>query len=521
MTSLMDNNNGVGTRHSGPTLPPLVEATGVSKRFGPTRALSDVSFSVGAGESRALLGRNGAGKSTLVSVLTGLTRADEGTLTFAGSRAPDPDNRAAWRSHIACVYQKPTIVPELTVAENIFLNRQPTRGRFGIVDWRSLTSQADELLQQWDIRVRPDNQVSELTVEQRQLVEIARALSEGSRLVVLDEPTAQLERPAVARLFDRLKGMQESGISFIYISHYLEEIYELCDSVTVMRDGRDVLTSSIEQAPRGTVIDAMVGPQKSSTSSSAAPSAARPKSDATILEFVDVHAGSSVHGADLTVHKGEWVGVTGLAGSGRITLANAVMGLEPVHSGTVKFKGRTITNERPGSIWQAGIGLVPEDRYTQGFAPLMSIEDNMSLPAQDLLGAGGLVSPRKKRAEANSLIEELSLKCDTAAQPLSSLSGGNQQKAVLGRALSRDPELLVLINPTAGVDIASKDTLFAAVRSRTEQRGTTVLVVSDELDDLRGCDRVLVMYQGRIHKEFIQGWRDAEIADASEGATLS
>lgn len=516
MTTLHDK-GGVGSPAGGPTRAPLVQATNLIKTFGPTKAVRDVSFAVGERETRALLGRNGAGKSTLVSMLTGLTRADSGSIRFGGELAPNYEDRNAWRKHIACVYQKPTVVPELTVAENIFLNRQP--GRRGVVSWKQLAAQTEELLEQWDIRVRPRDHMSSLTVEQRKLVEIARALSEGTRLVILDEPTAQLERPAVGRLFDRLRVMQDSGISFIYISHYLEEIYEICDTVTVMRDGRDVLTSAIADAPRPRVVEAMVGSDAKESSTDPWQGADRTISDEVALECRGVQAGSSVIDASFTVRRGEWVGVTGLSGSGRVTIANAIMGLEKVHAGTIDFAGKPITTARSGAIWQAGIGLVPEDRYSQGFAPLMSIEDNISLPAQDLLGKGGWVSPRKRRTQSQQLVGELSLKCASTAQPISDLSGGNQQKAVLGRAMSRNPEMLVLINPTAGVDIASKETLFAAVRDRTQREGTTVLVVSDELDDLRGCDRVLVMFQGRIHAEFSKGWRDADVADASEGAT--
>lgn len=466
-----------------------------------------------------MLGRNGAGKSTLVSILTGLVAPDRGTVSFRDAAAPALGDRRAWRQNVACVYQKPTVVPTMTVAENIFLNRAPLRSqRLRLIDYRKIDSMTTKLLQQWDIPVRPNDQVTDLSVEQRQLVEIARALSGGARFVILDEPTAQLERAAVARLFEKLRTMQRNGVTFLYISHYLEEIYDLCDSVTVMRDGTDVESGDIADMPRARVIEAMVG----SAQASAEPANTTSRTtdlagSGPLLACANLSRAGELEDVSLEIRRGEWLGVTGLIGSGRVALAETIAGVRKATSGAVVLDTQPITNKSVGAIWRAGVGTVPEDRYAQGFAPLLSIAYNMAVPAANLLGRMGFVSPRRERQAAQSLIEELGLVCSGAEQAVGELSGGNQQKAVLGRALSRDPKLLVLINPTSGVDIASKSAIFEAVAARTRRTGMSVLVVSDELADLKGCDRVLVMYRGKIHKQFQRGWRDADIAAAAEG----
>lgn len=243
---------------STPLTTPLVEATGIVKRYGPTVALADGRLTVLPGESHALVGRNGAGKSTLVTVLTGLQAPDEGTVRFDGEPAPPLTDRDAWRAKVACVYQKPTVVPELTVAENLFINRQPT-SRGGVISWRRLRTEAAELLDTWDVRVDPEARTADLKVEDRQMVEIARALSFGARFIVLDEPTAQLDNREIERLFTRMRALQESGVTFLFISHHLQEVYEVCQTVTVLRDARWITTAPVADLPRRALVEAMAG----------------------------------------------------------------------------------------------------------------------------------------------------------------------------------------------------------------------------------------------------------------------
>ncbi len=305
-------------------MPPVVEAIGIAKRFGPTVALADGRLEVLPGETHALVGRNGAGKSTLVGVLTGLLKPDAGEVRFAGKPAP-PLGSPAWRALVACVYQKPSVVGDLSVAENLFLNRQP-RGRFGLLSRSRLRRMAEELLESWAIPVDAELPARELTVEQRQLVEIAGALSLGARFVILDEPTAQLEGRAIARLFDRLRDLREQGVTFVFISHHLPEIYEICQRVTVFRDARHVLTAPVTELDHDQLVAAMIGDARGLVQVGAD----RPpvSADASpVLELAGVGVAGFVERVDLTVRRGEIVGVAGSAASGKRQLAEAVAGL--------------------------------------------------------------------------------------------------------------------------------------------------------------------------------------------------
>ncbi|MEU1181508.1 sugar ABC transporter ATP-binding protein [Streptomyces sp. NPDC005820] len=498
-----------------PADPPVVEATGIVKRFGPTVALNGARITIRPGETHALVGRNGAGKSTLVSVLTGLQAPDEGTVTFGGAPAPRLTDRDAWRQRVACVYQKSTIIPTLTVAENLFLNRHD-HGRSRLISWQGVRSRAQELLAAWSVDVDPQTPAGELNVEQRQFVEIARALSFGARFIILDEPTAQLDGAAINRLFDRIRDLQRQGVTFLFISHHLQEIYEICDMVTVFRDARHILTAPVADLPRTELVAAMTGEA----------AADRREERTTTL---DPHASAALSVRDLTgdtyqdvtfqVGAGEIVGLAGAAGSGRTEVAETVVGLRPAGSGDVEIAGR---RPRPGSVpaaLAAGAGFVPQDRHHQGFVPDMSIADNATLSVPHRLGRKGFLSGRTRDRLAEGMIENLAIKTPGPELPVSALSGGNQQKVVMARALADDPRLLVLINPTAGVDVRSKEFLLGKVEE-TAGTGTGVLIASDELDDLRMCDRVLVMFQGRVTTEMTRGWHDHDLVAAMEGVDL-
>jgi simple sugar transport system ATP-binding protein len=494
--------------------PPVAAAVGVTKRFGATTALREVGIEVRAGESHALVGRNGAGKSTLVGVLTGLVRPDAGEVRFGGEPAPPPADRAAWRRRVACVYQKSTIIPDLSVAENLYLNRQdqpagPLRG----VSWRRLRADADDLLHNWGIDVDPRLPAGRLTVEQRQTVEIARALSFGARFIILDEPTAQLDGAGIARLFDRLRGLQAAGVAFLFISHHLPEIYEICQTVTVYRDARHVLTAPVARIGREALVEAMTG-------------------EAVGLREIGAGAGHAGAGVALGVHAlsrrgefepvsfqvapGEVLGIAGAGGSGVVALGETLAGLRRPATGTVTVDDRPV---RPGSVpaaLAAGVGLVPEDRHRQGLVPLRSIAENLTLTVTGRLGRYGFVSAARRRRAAGALMTRLDVKAAGPDQPVAALSGGNQQKVVMGRALASEPAVLVLIRPTAGVDVKSKESLLGTVESAAAA-GRAAVIVSDELDDLRVADRVLVMFQGRVVAELPRGWSDREMIATVEG----
>lgn len=493
---------------------PLVAAKGIVKRYGPTVALRDGRLTVVPGESHALVGRNGAGKSTLVSILTGLQAPDAGTVSFDGEAAPPLSDRDAWRRKVACVYQKPTVVPGLTVAENLFINRQPT-GRGGFISWRRMQDQAVELLDTWDVRVAPDAITAELKVEDRQLVEIARALSFGARFIVLDEPTAQLDNKEIERLFDRMRGMQESGVTFLFISHHLQEVYEVCQTVTVLRDAQWITTAPVVDLPRGALVEAMAGEAVTESGAVARPA---PPADAPVR--LDVRgltgAGEVFEEVDLTIRRGEVVGLAGSSGSGKIELAESLAGLHTPTEGQAELDGVRLPFGDVSAALQAGVGCVPRDRHEQGLVSGMTIGDNATMSVLDRLGRYGLVGTVAKRSFARDLIQRLDIHAEGPEQPVSDLSGGNAQKVVMARALASDPRLLVLINPTAGVDVKSKESLLARVDSARDD-GTAVLVVSDELDDLRRCDRVLVLFHGRVVAEHPAGWNDHELIASIEG----
>jgi simple sugar transport system ATP-binding protein len=489
---------------------PLAEAQGVVKRYGPTTALADGRLTVLPGESHALVGRNGAGKSTLVRILTGLQAPDEGTVRFDGEPAPPLADRDAWRRKVACVYQHPTVVPELTVAENLFINRQPLRR--GFISWRRLKSEAAALLDTWDVRVDPEARTAGLKVEDRQMVEIARALSFGARFIVLDEPTAQLDNREIERLFTRMRALQDSGVTFLFISHHLQEVYEVCQTVTVLRDARWITTAPVADLPRQALVEAMAG----ETIAGAAERRRTVEAAGPVLLDVRGLRSPAYGNIDLTVRRGEVVGLAGSSASGKIELAETFTGLHTPTGGTARLDGAPLPFGDVRGALEAGVGFVPRDRHEQGLVFGMSIGDNATLSVLERLGRFGFVGTERKRGVATGLIERLDIHAEGPEQPVSDLSGGNAQKVVMARALASDPRLLVLVNPTAGVDVKSKESLLARVDSARED-GTAVLVVSDELDDLRRCDRVLVLFHGRVVAEHPAGWRDHELIASIEG----
>lgn len=492
--------------------PALVEAVGVTKRFGSTTALNNVGIAIRPGEAHAVVGRNGAGKSTLVSILTGLQAPDSGQVLFDGEPAPALTDRQAWQRRVACVYQHSAIIPTLTVAENLFLNRQDQRR--GVIQWNEVRRRAKDLLDNWSIDVDPNTMASDLGVEQKQMIEIARALSFGARFIILDEPTAQLDGRGIERLFERLRALTESGVSMMFISHHLEEVYEVCETVTVYRDAKRITTAPVADLPKDELIAAMTG-----DANLARPSAERTstvRAEDPVLTVKDLNLPGFYDHVSLDIKPGEVVGITGSASSGRIALAESIVGLMRSESGSVSVAGNKLTPGSVPSALAAGIGCVPRDRHHQGFVPGLGVGENLTATIPHRLGRWGFVSPRKQDQFARRLMGDLSVVASGPEQPVGSLSGGNQQKIVMGRALADDPRVLVLMHPTAGVDVRSKEALMDVVDGVRSQ-GTGVLIVSDELDDLRPCDRLLVMLHGKVIQEFERGWTDHEVIAAVEG----
>jgi simple sugar transport system ATP-binding protein len=505
-----------GNERTTPSGPPVAEAAGISKRYGSTLALDQAHITIHSGETHALVGRNGAGKSTMVSILTGLQAPDAGEVRFSGELAPRPSDRDAWRQRAACVYQKSTIIPELTVAENLLLNRYD-RGRTGLINWGALRRRARDLLAAWSVEVDVDTTAKDLNIEQRQFVEIARALSFDARFIILDEPTAQLDAGAIARLFGHIRELQSQGVTFLFISHHLQEVYEICDVVTVLRDARHILTAPVADLPRNDLVAAMTG--EATTLDAPRVRAAPAGTPEVILDVSRLSLKGAYDDVSFQVRAGEIVGLAGSGGSGKTAVAESVVGLRRPDAGTVTVLG---LRPRPGDVNAAlasGVGFVPQDRHHQGLVAGMSIADNATLTITERLGPAGFLSTRRRDTIATRLIEELAIKTPGPALPVSGLSGGNQQKVVMARALANEPRVLVLITPTAGVDVRSKEFLLDKV-DQVAGAGAAVVVASDELDDLRVCDRVLVMFQGRVVADIPRGWRDRDLVAAMEGLTV-
>ena len=482
--------------------PAAAEAEAIWKSFGRTKALQDVSVSVRPGECHALVGRNGAGKSTLVGILTGLLKPDSGSVRLYGEPAPGLGDRAAWQQHVACVYQRSMVIPSLSVGENIFLNL----GDGTIVRWRELRRQARSLLLEWGFDLDVDAPVDGLSVEQKQIVEIARALAVGARFLILDEPTAALESHAVERLFERVRRVKASGVAILYISHHLEEIYEICDRTTVLRDGRRIVTAPVAELDHERLVGAMVGGELArAIEERAVPVGAVEGGERLRVRGLSAQTPlGSVEDVSLDVRAGECLGLFGLRGSGAATIADAVVGLVRPSAGDIEIDGD-------------GVGYVPEDRHARGFVPTLGVDENITLSILDRISRFGIVSGTRRREAADAISERLQIVASSGDQLLSELSGGNQQKVVVGRALASRPAVLVVVSPTVGVDVASKEALLGVV-DRARQDGTAVLVVSDDLDELRICTRVLVVRRGAIVRELIEPpWDRHELIAAAEG----
>jgi simple sugar transport system ATP-binding protein len=517
--------------------PALVEVTGVDKRFGTTRALRGVGLSLRAGQCLGLVGRNGAGKSTLVSILSGLIEPDAGTVRFGGEPAPRVGDIGRWREWIATVFQHSMIVPELSVAENVFLGNTSS-----VVSWRELRARTRAMMREWGFDIDAQTPCRELSVEQRQIVEIARALARGSKCVLLDEPTAALERQAARRLFDRVRQLTAGGVAVLYISHHLEEVFEICENVAVLRDGELVLTAPTASLGRDDLVAAMVGGVHRAgehragehragerTTSAAAPGggaapggAAEPAAAAVVLSVDGLESGSArgrLGGVSLRVHAGEIVGVTGLLSAGVATLGRAVAGTEDYTAGRIQLHGRRVPAAGRAAAQRAGIGYIPEDRRAEGFVAHLGVAENVTMTiAAGLAGRTGLLRPGRRAAAAAPFTRRLSLVSSGPGQPAGELSGGNQQKVTVARTLAHHPSLIVAITPTRGVDVASKELLLGSLADVAASTGAGVLLCSDELSDLAICDRVVVLVRGEVFTEFSKPPFDRdELILATEG----
>jgi simple sugar transport system ATP-binding protein len=407
------------------------------------------------------------------------------------------------------------VVPDLTVLENLMLDRIAQGA--GRVPWRALRSEAAEIMDVWGLRASLGARARELTVGERQLLEIARSLRGGSRFIVMDEPTSQLQAKEIEVLFGHMDRLKGEGVTFLYISHHLSELYEVCDDATVLRDGRHITTADVDALSRADLVEAMVGAGSAYTShAQAVPGESKEPSGPVVLDVDGLTLDGVFRDVSLQVRRGERVGVAGIAGCGKVELAAVIAGLRRASSGTVAVGGVTPKPGRVDAAVRAGIGYVPEDRHHNGFCANLTIEENLTSAVLPRLSRGGFLQ-RSRRAEvARQLFDELEVKASSPRQLAGELSGGNQQKLALGRALATEPALLVLSTPTAGIDIAAKELIFDHVR----RQECGVLIVSDDLEELALCDRVLVMFDGEIRTEMGARRSDDRLVSAMEGVGL-
>jgi ABC-type sugar transport system ATPase subunit len=492
----------------------ILELVDVSKSFAGVRALQDVSFDVRPGEVHALLGENGAGKSTLIRIIAGVHAPDAGEMRLAGAPVRFGSPRAAREAGIATVYQELLLFPELTVAENIFLGNEPKLA-WGGIDWRTLRREARALLDRLDSHdLDIDANISHLSVANRQRVEIAKALSREARVLVMDEPTAALADADVRRLMDVVRRLRERGVGIVYVSHKLPEIFALADRVTVLRDGGYVGTIPIAQASEQTLVSMMVG----RSIDRLFPKETVPIG-ATVLELSHVGHLDEVHDISFSLRAGEILGIAGLIGSGRTETALTIFGITPATRGEIRLDGKPVTIGSPAAARALGIAYIPEDRGQQGLIRSQTIRENIALASLDDLVDGLVVNGARETALAKQFIELLGVRSRGPEQPVRQLSGGNQQKVVLGKWLATKPRILIMDEPTRGIDVGAKAEIHALM-GRLAGEGLAILMISSELPEVLGMsDRVLVMSEGRIVAEFDRARASAEVVGAAMTGT--
>ncbi|MCU0513927.1 MAG: sugar ABC transporter ATP-binding protein [Anaerolineae bacterium] len=477
----------------------ILTLANIHKRFPGVHALRDAQFAMQAGEVHALLGENGAGKSTMIKIISGVYRPDSGEMRLDGQPVRFENPRQAQQRGIATMYQELGMYPELTVAENIFMGHAP-RTRLGAVDWRTMEDRALQLLAELnitDLDVR--RKVGALNVGNRQRVEIARALSLEARILIMDEPTAALTEADVERLFGIVRLLRRRGVGIIYISHRLQEVFELADRVTVLRDGQYVGTAPVQQVDEPQLISMMVG----RTIDNLFPKMPV-QPGATVLEVRDLVRLPTTRGVSFQVRAGEIVGIAGLVGSGRSEMAQVIFGVTPAQSGSILMEGRPVQIRHPSEAVQHGIAYVPEDRGLQGLVRAMSIRENASMAVlRRLAGALGFIKRRAEKALADDAIAQLSIRAYSSEQIVNKLSGGNQQKVVVSKWLASQPRLLIMDEPTRGVDVGAKSEIHRLMSQLAAERGLAIVMISSELPEILGMsDRVLVMREGRLVAEF-------------------
>jgi rhamnose transport system ATP-binding protein len=493
---------------------PLLELSGVHKRFPGVHALRGVDFKVLPGEIHALLGENGAGKSTLIKIMAGVHKPDEGELTFDGEKTEFANPRDAQAKGIDVIYQELSLYPELTVAENIFMGHAPylRAGPFRMMDWQTMNRRATELLAELDVHdLDVTRKVGSLNVGNRQRVEIAKALSLDAKLLIMDEPTAALTETDVEQLFRIARLLKKRGVGIIYISHKLVEVFELADRVTVLRDGQYIGTKHVKDTNERELISMMVGRTIENLF---------PKQDSKIgkvvLEVKNLNRQPLTRNVSFQVRAGEILGIAGLVGSGRSETAQVIFGILPAQSGQMLIDGNPVTISCPAQAVAHGIAYVPEDRGTQGLIKQMTIRENVSLAVLNALSRSTFIQQGAEKSLAKKSIEQFDIKAYSGEQIVGKLSGGNQQKVVLSKWLASHPKVLIMDEPTRGVDVGAKSEIHRLMSKLAAEQGLAIIMISSELPEVLGMsDRVLVMRSGEIVAEFSREVATQELVGAA------
>jgi ribose transport system ATP-binding protein len=476
----------------------LVVMEGIEKTFPGVHALAQAQFELRAGEVHALVGENGAGKSTLMKVLAGVYAKDAGRILYQGKEVDIPNPRVAQNLGISMIHQELNLMPHLTLAHNVFVGREPRQGVRFMLDEKQINAQTQALFDSMHLKLDPRTRVAELTVATQQMVEIAKALSFDSQVLIMDEPTAALTEAEIEELFRIIRQLRDRGVGVVYISHRLEELKQISDRITVMRDGRYVGTEDAQTIPIERIISMMVG----RTIYESAPEVPEHPSEEIVLEARNLNRGNAIKDVSFKLMKGEILGFAGLMGAGRTEVARVVFGADPLDSGEIYVHGKKVAIKHPRDAVHHGIGYLSEDRKRYGLALGMDVEANIVLAAfKKFLGRLGIVNNGKTRETGKHYVEALAIKTPSLQQRVKNLSGGNQQKVVIGKWLTADTDVLIFDEPTRGIDVGAKSEIYHLLNELAQQ-GKSIIMISSELPEiLRMSHRIVVMCEGRITGE--------------------
>ena len=470
----------------------MIEMTGITKAFSGNVVLRDVEFSLADGEIHALMGENGAGKSTMMKILTGIYTRDAGEVKVDGVPVHFQSPKEAENLGISVIHQELNILPHLSVAENLFLGKEKTIGRTGILKTRQMNKEATEILAKLGLHIDVRQPAGTLSVGKQQIIEIAKAINSNAKYIVMDEPTAALTDREIETLFVTIRELKAKGISFVYISHRMEEIFAICDRITILRDGEYVGVREIAKTTFDEIVQMMVGRELGERF---------PTRNCAIgdvqLEVKNLTNKGTFEDINFSLRKGEVLAVAGLMGAGRTEVAQTIFGYRPKTSGEMLINGEKVSITNPIQAMKQGIAFVTEDRKTEGLVLDFSIKDNMTLTSLQSISKAGVIQTKKEYEETAKYIEQLKVRCAGAEQSVGSLSGGNQQKVVIAKWLRTKPDVLILDEPTRGVDIGAKKEIYTIINQLAEQ-GVAILMISSELPEVIGmADRVLVMHEGK------------------------